>query len=121
MRNNKTRTNKELFLGCPNDKDAVTGEGRGHGVQINIVRDHVLLLEGLAAVGRLDAQLVAVQLDRDVVRRELLHVEGQLVLVALFYLEENGGLRRLGGRRHVVLRLLDLVVHLLWWRRGHGG
>ena len=82
----------------------------------------MLLLEGLTTIACLNGQLVAVELDGDILWRVLLHVECQLVLVALLHLEQDGSLRSLGsGGRDVVLGLLHLVVHLLGWGRGHGG
>merc|ERR1712211_182254 len=66
------------------------------------------------------AELVAVEFDGDVLRCELLHVEGQLVLVALLDLQKDGGFRGLCGGGHIVLCVFHLVVHLLWGWRGHG-
>jgi len=79
----------------------------------------VLLVELLPVGGGLNGQLLTVELDGDVLRAVLLHVEGELVLITLLHLQQDGGLRRLaGGGRDVVLGLLHLVVHL--WRRRHG-
>jgi len=82
----------------------------------------VLLVELLPVGGGLNGQLLTVQLDGDVLRAVLLHVEGELVLITLLHLQQDGGLGRLaGGGRDVVLGLLDLVVHLWRGRHGRGG
>ena len=73
----------------------------------------------LMAIHTTDCELLAVELDGDVLGTVLLHVERQLVLVTLLDFEEDRGLGHLGGGgRDVVLGLVDLVIHLRG--RGHG-
>merc|ERR1719432_601184 len=98
-------------------------ERGGHCIKVDVVRNDVLLVELLPVGGGLHGQLLTVELDGDVLRAVLLHVEGELVLITLLHLQQDGGLGRLaGGGRDVVLGLLDLVVHLRRGRRhGRGG
>ena len=57
----------------------------------------MLLLELLSVPGGFHHKLVPVELDGDVVGAVLLHVQRQLVLVAVLDLEEDGGLEGLLG------------------------
>jgi len=78
---------RESLLGRLDHEDPVGGEGGGHEVEVDVVRHDVLLPEMLAMPCRLNNQLVSVQLDGDVVRAVLLHVQGKLVLVPVLHFQ----------------------------------
>lgn len=65
-----------LFLGGFNDENPIRRERRGHGVKVDVVRNDVFLLELFAVSGCLDCQFISVELDGDVFRAVLLHIEG---------------------------------------------
>jgi len=110
---------RESLLGRLDHEDPVGGEGGGHEVEVDVVRHDVLLPEMLAMPCRLDNQLVSVQLDGDVVRAVLLHVQGKLVLVPVLHFQQNCCLQSLVRcRSSVICRPRHLVVHL---RRGRHG
>ena len=83
-----------LDPGRPDDQDPVRAERRRHLIQIDPLRDFVPLLKvvrGLrGGVGDHGQLPVVVELDGDVLGGVLLHVEDELVLVALPQLEEDG-------------------------------
>jgi len=110
---------RESLLGRLDHEDPVGGEGGGHEVEVDVVRHDVLLPKLLAMPCRLDNQLISVELDGDVIRAVLLHVQGKLVLVPVFHFQQNCCLGSLvWSRSSVVGRTRHLVVHL--GRRGHG-
>ena len=115
---------RESLLWCLDHENPVRGEGGGHEVEVDVVRHDVLLPEMLAMPCRLDNQLISVELDRDVVRAVLLHVQGKLVLVPVLHLQQNCCLSSLvRSWSSVVGRPRNLVVHLgrgRHGRRGHG-
>merc|ERR1719244_2145013 len=103
-----------LLLGGSDYQDSIRRETGGHGVQINVVRNHVLLGKLFPSICGLNSKFLTIEFDSDVLGTELLHVESQLVLLTLLHLEEDCGLSCLGGRRSVVFSLLHPVVGL-WW------
>jgi len=102
-------TEKSLLLGSLNDKDTIRGEGGGHLIQVNIIRNGVRLSELLSMVLCLYGELPSIKFDGDIIRSKLLHVESKLVITASLVLEKYRGVSFIVVRSLVVLCSLDSV------------